>query len=81
MALFAGGGEIAVHEMQANLAQQRAMIMLAGSERLTDTVLKVRAGHPTEDDRILEIARYDKIIPYDIGQSASGLAQLLGQWL
>ena len=44
MALFAGGGELVAREMQANLAQQRAMILLAGSGRMTDAVLSSARG-------------------------------------
>lgn len=39
LAVFAGGSDIALREMQANVAQGRAMLLLAGSSRNTDAVL------------------------------------------
>ena len=81
LALFANAGEIAVREMQANVAQGREMILLAGSGRYADTVLEIRKGEQTDDARLLEIARSGRIIPYDIGQSPSGLVQCIAERL
>jgi TRPM family ion channel len=76
-AIFAGGGEIVIHEMQANVRQSRTMILLAGSGRATDAVLAARAGGPASDPRLAEIARRGTIIAFDIRQDAAALRDLL----
>lgn len=76
-AIFASGGEIVIHEMQANVRQGRTMILLAGSGRATDAVLAARAGQPASDPRLAEIARRGTIIAFDIRQDAAALSDLL----
>lgn len=76
-ALFANGGEITIHEMLANVRQARPMILLAGSGRTTDAVLAVRGGGPTDDPRLVEIARYDGILVFDIHQTPDALRALI----
>jgi hypothetical protein len=61
LAVFAGGGEIAIHEMEMNVAQARPMLLLAGSGRATDGVLAARAGEAVEDARLRAIAQAGKI--------------------
>lgn len=80
-AIFAGGGEIVIHEMQANVRQGRAMILLAGSGRTTDAVLAVQAGQLATDPRLAEIARMGKIITFDIRQDAAALRNLISDTL
>ncbi|MEZ4660417.1 MAG: hypothetical protein R2911_22905 [Caldilineaceae bacterium] len=77
VAVFAGGGEITIHEMQANVAQGRPMIMLAGSGRATDKVLAARTGQPVDDARLVEIAQAGQILPFDLAEPPSVLAELV----
>jgi SLOG in TRPM, prokaryote len=73
VAIFAGGGEIVIHEMLANVRQERAMLLLAGSGRTTDAVLAARAGQPATDPRLAEIAQRGSIIPFNIRQGVAAL--------
>jgi hypothetical protein len=63
LAVFAGGGEIALREMQANVAQGRTMLLLAGSGRNTDAVLAAAAGGPSGNADLDAVARYPGIAP------------------
>lgn len=75
--LFAGGGEIMLQEMQANVRQGRDMILLAGSGRNTDAVLAVRQGQRAEDERLVEIAEQGRITPFAIDQDPRALHELI----
>lgn len=77
VAVFAGGGEIVIHEMLANIAQNRPMILLAGSGRTTDGVLAARRGDAVGDPRIAEIARLGNITAHDITLPPSTLCNLV----
>ena len=77
LAVFAGGGEITVHEMQANVRQGRPMILLAGSGRSTDAVLAAQAGRVVRDPRVEEIARSGNIIPFNIDEEPEALHTLI----
>lgn len=79
--VFASGGEIAIHEMQANVAQGRRMIFLAGSGRATDAVLAARAGVPSEDARLQEIAEKGDIVAWSITEPPATLAALVRRLL
>jgi hypothetical protein len=79
VAVFAGGGEIALHEMLVNVAQGRSMILLAGSGRAVDAVLAARRGQSPDDPRVAQIAGKGKIIAYDIASAPSTLVQLVRQ--
>jgi hypothetical protein len=79
VAVFAGGGEIAIHEMLVNVAQGRSMILLAGSGRVTDAVLAARRGQSPDDPRIAQIAGLGKIIAHDVASAPSTLVQLVSQ--
>lgn len=81
VAVFAGGGKITVHEMQANVAQQRSMIFVAGSGRKTDAVLAARRGENSADDSIQQIAAMGRIEPFDIHAEPDGLAGLIRKLL
>jgi hypothetical protein len=63
LAVFAGGGEIALREMQANVTQGRTMLLLAGSGRNTDAVLAAAAGEPSGKADLDAVARYPGIVP------------------
>ena len=76
-AVFAGGGEIAVREMQANVSQGREMILIAGSGRKVDALLGVPEGQQTDDSRLVEIAQNGKLIPFDIQQGPEALRDLV----
>jgi hypothetical protein len=77
VAVFAGGGEIATHEMQMNVVQGRPMILLAGSGRATDAVLAARAGREAKDGRIAEIARSGVITAWSIEEEPATLSELI----
>lgn len=77
VAVFAGGGEIVLREMQANIAQGRAMLLLAGSGRNTDAVLAAAAGRPSSNADVNRIARYDGIVPVALAAGSSQLADAL----
>ena len=73
LAVFAGGGEIALREMQANVAQGRAMLLLAGSGRNTDAVLAAAAGEPSGNADLDAVARYPGIVPAAIADDPAQL--------
>ncbi len=77
LALFAGGGEITIREMQANVAQRRPMILLAGSGRATGDVLAALGGAPLPDPRLLAIARSGLNHPFAIAQPPGRLRDLI----
>ena len=77
VAIFASGGEVAIHEMLANVVQQRPMILLAGSGRVTDAVLAARDGQVPDDPRIAQIAQLGKIIPHEVSSPPSSLSDLI----
>jgi hypothetical protein len=79
--IFAGGGQIAIQEMEVNAAQGREMILLAGSGRATDAVLAARAGQVDDDPRIAEIASGGQITAFDINRDPAELRQLVRQKL
>jgi hypothetical protein len=77
LALFAGGGEICIREMQANVAQGRRMILLAGSGRSTDSVLAAADGHATDDPRLANLAREGRIYTFNLDEPLDQFVQLL----
>ncbi|HMN27611.1 MAG TPA: hypothetical protein PKE45_05595 [Caldilineaceae bacterium] len=81
VAVFAGGGEITIREMQMNVAQSRPLVLLAGSGRATDAVLDARAGKPVEDARLTEIAERGQISAFDLAAHPATLAVLIRQTL
>jgi len=62
LAVFAGGGAIALREMQANVAQGRTLLLLAGSGRNTDAVLAAAGGEPSGNADLDAVARYPGIM-------------------
>jgi hypothetical protein len=79
VAVFAGGGEIAIREMLANISQNRTMILLAGSGRTVDAVLAALGGADVEDPRLIEIARSGRIVVCDIVSVPESLSYLVGR--
>lgn len=77
IAVFAGGGEIARREMEANLRQGREMILLAGSGRSTDAVLQALDGQAGGDERAAAIAQQGKITPFPIDRPPHELGELI----
>jgi len=75
--VFASGGEITIHEMQMNVAQDRPMIFLAGSGRATDAVLAARAGEAQADTRLQQIAEQGQIFPHAISEPPATLANVI----
>ena len=82
LAVFAGGGEIALREMQANVAQGRTLLLLAGSGRNTDAVLAAAAGGPSGHYGDLDaVARYPGIVPASIEDDPAQLRATVRQLL
>jgi hypothetical protein len=77
LAVFAGGGDITLREMQANVKQGREMILIAGSGRSTDAVLNIRDGSASSIDVLREIASQGRINRFDINESPEQFVQLL----
>ncbi len=74
LAVFAGGGEIALREMQANIAQGRTLLLLAGSGRNTDAVLAAVGGEPSPNPDIDAIARGGRIVSVSIAEDPDRVA-------
>ena len=81
LAVFVGGGNVALAEMASNVRQGREMIFLAGSGRNTDAVLAARRGHAADDLRVAEVARSGRIVPFDIAQPPSALGDMIRRLL
>lgn len=77
LAIFVGGGEVTRHEMEKNVEQGREMILLEGSGRTTDAVLRALRNRSVDDPSLTEIAKEGRITPFDVGHEASALAGLL----
>lgn len=77
VAVFAGGGEISIREMQMSVAQGRTMILLAGSGRATDQVLAARSGQAVDDPRLVEVARQGEIVRFDLDEPPAALCALV----
>lgn len=77
IAVFAGGGNITLREMQANVEQSREMILIAGSGRSTDAVLDIRAGAISSDQALQEIASKGEIVRFEIDSSPEQFARML----
>ena len=78
IAIFAGGGDVTLREMRANVEQDREMILIAGSGRSTDAVLDIRAGAPSSDQALEEIASKGRIVRFEIDGAPEQFARLLG---
>jgi hypothetical protein len=81
VAVFAGGGEIAIREMLANVTQQRPMILVSGSGRATDAVLAVRGGQVSDDPRIAAISHQGSIYAHDLCADPAALREAVRQIL
>ena len=77
IAVFAGGGDVTLREMRANVEQGREMILIAGSGRSTDAVLDIRAGATSSDPVLQEIASKGRIVRFEIDGSPEQFARLL----
>jgi hypothetical protein len=75
--IYAGGGQICKREMQTAIAQGRKMILLAGSGRLTDEVLKAHHGEEVDDEEIKEIAEKGDIVALNMSDGPEALRQLI----
>lgn len=81
VAVFAGGGDISIEEMQKNVVQGREMVLLAGSGRATDAVIATKHGQATPDDRIVTVADRGRIRTVDIADGSSAVRATLRQTL
>lgn len=77
IAVFAGGGKITLAEMQANLAANREMILLAGSGRNTDAVLAAKQGGSTNDPLVRKIAMEGNITPFPMSGGVDDFRRLV----
>lgn len=81
LAVFAGGGKITLREMEANVTQQRAMLLIAGSGRKADAVLAARGGAETGDTAVRQIARDGRIVPFPLEGSAEQFRETIKRHL
>lgn len=77
LAVFAGGGDITLREMQVNVEQGREMVLIAGSGRNTDAVLEARAASTSSSQALQEIASKGRIIRFEIDESPEKFARLI----
>lgn len=81
LGVFVGGGGITLNEMEANVAQNRQMILISGSGRTTDTVVKGHSGEGLLDGRFMRIVAKGKIFIFSIDKKADDLYHLIHQLL
>lgn len=81
LALFAGGGSVTLREMQYNMEQHREMIMLAGSQGVTDAVAASRTGEPASSEDIRRISRDGRLTVFAMEDAPSALANLISSRL
>lgn len=77
LAVFAGGGEITIAEMEQNVAQNREMILVAGSKGSTDDVVTALSDARLSDPRFEHIIRKGRITTFGIDQPPSGFSNLI----
>jgi hypothetical protein len=77
IAVFAGGDNVTLREMQANVDHGREMILIAASGRKTDEVLDILAGSNTSDRALQEIASKGKITRFEIVGSPDQFGRLI----
>jgi hypothetical protein len=77
VAVFAGGGQVTLREMRANVMQGRKMILLAGSGRATDAVLAARGGERSAARPVHDIAAAGDIISFSLQSEPPSLARLV----
>lgn len=77
IAVFAGGGNVTLREMRANVEQGREMILIAGSGRSTDAVLDIHAGSTSSVQALQEIASKGRIVRFEIERGPEQFTRLL----
>ncbi len=77
LAIFAGGGQIVIEEMLQNVAQNREMILIAGSKGNTDAVVAARSGAPVSNGRIAQVIHEGQVTVLGINQPPGELATLV----
>jgi hypothetical protein len=77
LAVFASGGPTVITEMLQNVAQNREMILIAGSKGNTDAVVAACSGATNSDGRITRITREGRITTFEINQPPAELANLI----
>lgn len=77
LALFASGGAITLDEMQANVEQNREMILIAGSLGNSDAVVAAYLGEPTAEEAIKRIATHGRLKTFAIEQPPVSLSNLI----
>jgi hypothetical protein len=81
LGVFAGGGEVTLCEMKANIDQRRKMVLLAGSGRSADAVITSRVAGTSADTCIQEIAFEGDVVPFDVRGGARSFAELIRKLL
>jgi hypothetical protein len=81
VAVFAGGGDVTLMEMESNVRQQRRMVILAGSGRAADMVLRARVDGAAADERCQKIAAAGDIVPFDLRDGPCAFAGVIRQIL
>jgi hypothetical protein len=77
LAIFASGGEITLDEMQANVEQNREMVLIAGSLGYSDTVVAAYLGEPTTEEAVKRIATRGRLKTFTIEQPPAVLSNLI----
>ncbi len=77
LALFAGGGTTTLTEMRENVRQQREMILLAGSQGVTDALVSARRGAPVADEEVKSISREGRMTIFELENSPVALTKLM----
>lgn len=77
LAVFASGGRIVIEEMLQNVAQNREMILIAGSKGSTDVVVAARSDAPVSNGRIVQVIHEGQVTVLGINQPPGELATLV----
>ncbi|HEY0544371.1 MAG TPA: hypothetical protein VGC91_03160 [Pyrinomonadaceae bacterium] len=77
LALFAGGGPTTLSEMRENVRQHREMILLAGSQGVTDALVAARRVAPVADEEVKSISREGRLTIFDLEDSPAALTKLM----
>lgn len=81
LAMFAGGGEIAISEMKENVSQNREMILLAGSKGSTHKLIEAKIHRDKTEPRFDLILSEGRMTEFNINGSLEEFKKLIYQKL
>ncbi|QBD79540.1 hypothetical protein EPA93_27605 [Ktedonosporobacter rubrisoli] len=83
LTLLANGGSIALDEALTTVRHGWPLLVIEGSGRLADDVVRLWRDQAAQiaDERLREVVRRGRIVPFHIGASATALKQLILQLL